>query len=240
MTYQGIFFDLDGTLLPMDNDAFVTGYLSLLSEAVAHLGYTRDTLIPTMWRGVSAMIKNNGTRTNREIFWDCFSATFGEEVYAHAPVFDAFYSNQNEFHKAKALTTPTPLAKQAVALAREKANKVVLATNPFFPAVAVSARLSWADLTFEDFDLVTTYENSRSCKPNPAYFTEITEKLELDPGKCLMIGNNAKEDIWAAKQAGLSAYLLTDCLIDDDGLLKKGLDCPRGTFRELIEYLTSL
>lgn len=237
MKYQGIFFDLDGTLLPMDNDGFIKGYLGLLSKAVAHLGYTPDTMIPTMWQGVAAMVKNDGGRSNFDIFWDYFSKTFGEEVYRHIPTFDAFYADPNGFHKAKAFTTPTPLSKTAVELARAKADKVVLATNPFFPRVAVESRMSWVGLSSADFDLVTTYENSHSCKPNPAYYAEITQKLGLDPTKCLMIGNNAKEDIWAAQKAGLAAYLLTDCLLDEDGLLETGLDCPKGNFEELIGFL---
>jgi HAD superfamily hydrolase (TIGR01549 family) len=240
MQYQGIFFDLDGTLLPMDNDAFIKGYLGLLSKAVAHLGYTPDTMIPTMWKGVAAMVKNDGTCTNFDIFWNYFSNAFGKEVYDHVPTFDAFYADENGFHKAKTLTAPTPLAKQAVELARKKAERIVLATNPFFPRVAVESRLSWAGLSPDDFDLVTTYENSRSCKPNPAYYAEICKKMELDPSQCLMIGNNAKEDIWAAQKAGLSAYLLTDCLIDEEGLLDQGLDCPKGGFAELIELLDRL
>ena len=240
MKCQGIFFDLDGTLLPMDNDTFIKGYLGLLSGAVAHLGYTPDAMIPTMWQGVAAMVKNDGSRTNFDIFWDYFSKAFGNDVYRHIPTFDAFYADANGFHKAKAFTTFTPLSKEAVSLAREKAERVVLATNPFFPRVAVESRLSWVGLTLDDFDLVTTYENSHSCKPNPAYYAEITKKLGLDPAKCLMIGNNAKEDVWAAQKAGLSTYLLTDCLIDDDGLLKKGLDCPKGDFADLIAYLKAL
>ena len=179
MTYQGIFFDLDGTLLPMDNDTFIKGYLGLLSRAVAHLGYKAETMIPTMWKGVAAMVKNDGSRSNFDIFWDYFSKAFGAEVYDHIPHFDAFYSDG--FHKAKAFTTPTPLSKEAVALAREKADCVVLATNPFFPRVAVESRISWVDLSPADFDLITTYENSHSCKPNPAYYVEITQKLGLDP-----------------------------------------------------------
>lgn len=238
MTYQAIFFDLDGTLLPMDNDTFIKGYLGLLSKAVAHLGYTPDTMIPTMWQGVAAMVKNDGSRSNFDIFWDYFSKAFGKDVYDHIPCFDAFYSDG--FHKAKAFTSPTPLAGQAVSLARQKAGCVVLATNPFFPRVAVESRLSWAGLSPADFDLLTTYENSHSCKPNPAYYLEITKKLGLDPSRCLMVGNNAKEDVWAAQKAGLSAYLLTDCLIDEDGLLEKGLDCPKGNFNDLIDFLQNL
>ncbi len=240
MKKQAIFFDLDGTLLPMDNDVFIKGYLGLLSRAVAHLGYKPETMIPTMWKGVAAMVKNDGSRLNFDIFWDYFSAAFGKEVYGHIPTFDAFYSDENGFHKAKAFTAPTPLAKKAVELAHTKAEKVVLATNPFFPRVAVESRLSWAGLSPDDFDLVTTYENSRSCKPNPAYYREICEKLGLDPAKCLMIGNNAEEDVKAAATIGMSTYLLTDCLIDEHDLLAQGLDCPKGSFHELIDYLTTL
>jgi FMN phosphatase YigB (HAD superfamily) len=240
MKYQGILFDLDGTLLPMDNDTFIKGYLGLLSGAVAHLGYKAEVMIPTMWQGVAAMVKNDGSKTNFDIFWEYFSKSFGEKVYGDIPTFDAFYSDPNGFHKAATLTQPTPLAKEAVALARQKADCVVLATNPFFPRVAVESRISWAGLAASDFDLLTTYENSRSCKPNPTYYLEICEKLGLDPGQCLMIGNNAKEDVWAAQKAGLSAFLLTDCLIDEDGLLQKGLDCPKGNFAELIDFLKSI
>ena len=39
MKFDGIFFDLDGTLLPMDNDAFTKGYLGLLAAAVAPYGF---------------------------------------------------------------------------------------------------------------------------------------------------------------------------------------------------------
>lgn len=234
MIYQGIFFDLDGTLLPMDNDVFVKGYLGLLSKAVAPLGYTPDTMIPTMWKGVAAMVKNDGSRTNADIFWDYFSTAFGKKVYDHIPIFDKFYSS--EFHKAKALTAPTPLAAEAVKLARAKAEYVVLATNPIFPRVAVDSRIGWIGISPADFDLITSYENSGSCKPNPAYYTEICKKLSLDPARCLMIGNNAEEDAKAANAAGLDTYLLTDCLIAEGELP----DGKKGSFAELITFLQAL
>ena len=236
MNYQGIFFDLDGTLLPMDNDEFIKGYLGLLSQAVADLGYTPDTMIPTMWRGVAAMVKNDGSRTNFDIFWEYFANAFGKQVFDHIPRFDAFYTDTEGFHKAVRFTAPTPMARQAVEAARTKASCVVLATNPFFPRVAVESRLSWAGLTPADFDLVTTYENSRSCKPNPAYYREICQKLALDPAKCLMIGNNADEDVRAARAARLDTYLLTDCLIAE-GPLPEG---PAGSFAELLDFLHTL
>ncbi|MBO5790566.1 MAG: HAD family hydrolase [Clostridia bacterium] len=233
--YKAILFDLDGTLLPMDNDEFTKGYLGMLSRAVAHLGYTPDTMIPAMWQGVAAMVKNDGSRRNCEVFWETFSRLVGKDVTADIPQFDAFYSG--DFHKAIAFTQPTPNAKKAVSLARGAAERVVLATNPFFPPPAVYARLSWAGLSPDDFDLVTHYENSGSCKPNPYYYTEIAQKLGISPADCLMIGNNVDEDILAAKKAGMDTFLLTDCLIGD---LTKAEVGVQGSFDKLLVFLNSL
>ena len=55
-----------------------------------------------------------------------------------------------------------------------------------------------------------------------------------------MIGNNAEEDVAAAAAVGMDTYLLTECLIDEKGLLEKGLDCPRGSFPDLLAFLKDL
>jgi HAD superfamily hydrolase (TIGR01549 family) len=234
MRYEGIFFDLDGTLLPMDNDAFTKGYLGLLAAAVAPFGFEPKSMLSAMWKGVAAMVKNDGSRPNDKAFWEVFAGLLGDFTYDHIADFDAFYTK--DFHKAVAFTTPTELAAKAVALAREKADKVILATNPFFPRVAVNARLSWTGIDADAFDLITDYENSSFCKPNPAYYLDICEKMGIAPKNCLMIGNNAEEDIAAAQAAGLSTFLLTDCLIAEGELP----ETPKGSFPELIEFLTAL
>lgn len=231
MRYEAILFDLDGTLLPMDNDRFTKGYFHLLAQAARPCGYTEEALIPAMWKGVSAMVKNDGSCTNAERFWTAFADIFGERVYEHVPVFDAFYDGA--FHEAKAFTAPNPLAKEAVSLARERADKVILATNPLFPTNAVATRLGWVGLAPKDFDWITDYSNSGACKPNPAYYSEIANKLSLTPQNCLMVGNNAQEDIEAAEAAGLSSFLVTDCLISSGDLPA----CPQGTFKDLLAFL---
>ena len=235
MKYDAILFDLDGTLLPMDNDMFTKGYLALLSKVAAKAGgYDRETFIKAMWKGVSAMMKNDGRRKNEDVFWDVVAQILGKEVYEYIPVFDAFY--QNEFHETRQLTGPNPLAKEAIALAREHADKVILATNPLFPTVAVHARMSWIGVEPELFDWITDYSNSSTCKPNPAYYLEICEKFGLDPKKCLMIGNNAQEDVEAGTAAGMDLFLVTDWLINNGEMP----DCPQGSFADLIDYLKQL
>lgn len=235
MKLEAILFDLDGTLLPMNNDEFTKGYLALLAKTVSPLGYTADTMIPAMWRGVSAMIKNDGSEKNSDVFWRVFGKHLQKDAARDIPRFDAFYDN--EFHKAVAFTQPTSSAPRAVALAKQKAERVILATNPFFPRAAVRSRLRWAGLLEEDFDLITDYDNSRFCKPNPAYYHEILSRWSLSPDRCLMIGNNADEDIAAAQAAGLSTFLLTDCLIASGDTLP---DTESGSFDELLRYLETL
>ncbi|MBQ2696996.1 MAG: HAD family hydrolase [Clostridia bacterium] len=234
MQFKAILFDLDGTLLPMDYDEFSKGYFHLLTKTAAPYGYEPKSFLSAMMQGVEAIVKNDGKVKNATVFWNVFAGILGEKIRELDPVFDNFY--ETEFHKAKAFTGENPLAKKAVYLAKEKAEKVVLATNPLFPESAVSSRLSWVGLSPEDFDLVTDYDSIGFCKPNPAYFSKIVETLNLSPNECLMIGNNTAEDIKAATAAGLACYLVTDCLIADGPLP----DCEKGTFNELLTFLNSL
>ncbi len=234
MKYKAILFDLDGTLLPMDNDEFARGYFGLLYKSVASLGYEKDAFVDAMWRGVAAMVKNDTDKLNRERFWEVFSGLLGSQVLEHIPSFDDFYTK--DFNKAIAFTQPAPLAREAVRLAREKAGKVVLATNPFFPPVAVMSRLEWAGLKTEDFDHITHYDNSRRCKPNPEYFLEVAGAIETAPSDCLMIGNNTREDIAASQAVGMDTFLITDCLIKEGEMP----ETKKGTFAQLVEYLKSI
>ncbi len=231
--YDAILFDLDGTLLPMDYETFMKEYFKRLAAAVAPCGYDPKGLVPAMWRGVEAMVKNNGEMTNSARFWEVFSGIYGEKVYSDIPVFDSFY--RGDFHNAKSATSPTPLAREIVDLAHKCADKVILATNPLFPRVAVEARMSWVGLSSADFDLVTDYDNSGFCKPNPEYYLDIARKMQIRPERSLMIGNNTLEDASASASAGFSCYLITDCLISECEMP----DCPCGSFADAVEYLKS-
>lgn len=235
MSIKAILFDLDGTLLPMDQEAFTHGYFKELAAAVAHLGIEPQKLIKLVWAGTEAMIKNDGQKTNETVFWDTFAALSGVDTAVFKPVCDQFYSH--EFHRAKRFTGENPRAAEAVRLAHEKADKVVLASNPLFPLVGHATRLSWVGLKPEDFDLVTSYETDSYCKPNPAYYTAICQRLGAAPEECLMIGNDETEDMYAASSIGMKGYLITDCLLPAKNFTWTG---SRGTFSEMLAYLQTL
>lgn len=232
MKLTTVLFDLDGTLLPMDNDEFTKGYFKLLAAKLAPHGYEPKQLVDAIWAGTAAMVKNDGTQSNEYAFWKRFSALYGEKALADKPLFDAFYSN--EFQRAQELCGYNPKAAEAVRLAKEIGFRVVLATNPIFPAVATESRIRWAGLTPADFELYTTYENIGFCKPNPSYYLEITSRLNVTPEECLMVGNDVTEDM-AAKSAGMEVFLLTDCLINRAG--KDIAQYRHGDFDRLLGFL---
>ena len=235
MKLTTVLFDLDGTLLPMDQDEFVKYYFGLLAKKIAPLGYDPKTLAGNIWAGTAAMVKNDGSCTNEEAFWKKFSSIYGEDVRKDEPVFREFY--ENEFSGARASCGFNPKAAETIHTLKKQGFRVVLATNPIFPAVATENRIRWACLEPSDFEVYTTYENSCHCKPNPDYYRDILAQIGADPAECLMVGNDAVEDV-AVEQLGMKVFLLMDCLIN-----KQNADIsqyPNGGFPELADFLNTL
>ena len=230
-----VFFDLDGTLLPMDQDKFLHAYLSGLAVKMAPHGYEPKQLVKSIWKGTEAMILNDGSATNDEVFWKAFSAIYGRDTKIHEPIFEDFYLN--EFQSVAKVCGFDQRAAETICEIKNMGRKVVLATNPLFPAIATHSRVKWAGLDPEDFELITTYENSSHCKPNPQYYQELLNKLGLSAEECLMVGNDVGDDM-VARNLGMQVFLLTDCLIN-----KTGIDIsqyPHGSFPELMNYIRSL
>lgn len=234
MSIKVVLFDLDGTLVPMDQDIFVTDYFKRISKVLAPYGYEPQMLINTIWKGTAEMIKNSGKKTNEDIFWDTAVSVYGEKILADKKVFNKFY--EEEFDKVKAVCGYNPKAKEVVKCLKEMGYKVALATNPIFPERATRWRIAWAGLEPDDFEFYTTYENINYCKPNLNYYKEVAKRIGAKPDECLMVGNDVSDDM-VARQIGMQVFLLTDCLIN-----AKGEDInkyPNGNFDNLMEYIIS-
>lgn len=230
-----ILFDLDGTLLPMDQDTFAKAYVKGLTVAAEPAGYSPLILSTAIMAGTAAMVKNSGDKTNEEIFWDTLERTYGKSVRNDIHMFDEFYAT--DFQKIKDVCGFEPKASELIKRIKETGFRVALATNPLFPKVATESRIRWAGLQPEDFEIYTTYEASRYCKPNLNYYKEILNQLQVEPEECLMVGNDVAEDM-IAQQLGMKVFLLTDCLIN-----KNNTDIatyPSGNFDKLIEYIENL
>ena len=232
---KAILFDLDGTLLPMDQEVFVRDYLGRMAAFLAPHGYDPQSLIKAVWAGTGAMVKNDGKAKNEDVFWYVFNSILGRDAKQDLALFEEFY--RTEFQKAKDSCGFNPMAAETVRQIKAMGYRLILATNPLFPAIATYSRARWAGLNPEDFELVTTYENSRFCKPNPDYYREILGKIALDGSQCLMVGNDVGEDMIAGT-LGMKTFLLTDCLINKTA--EDISQYPHGSFPELLHYIRSL
>ncbi|MBE6584823.1 MAG: HAD family hydrolase [Ruminococcaceae bacterium] len=227
-----VLFDLDGTLLPMDQEQFVKAYFGGLCAVMVPKGYRPDDVIKAIWSGTEAMVRNDGSSKNEARFWQKFNELLGE---CDNETFDYYY--QNEFDKVSASCGFTPRAKEIIELVKSRGLTPVLATNPIFPPVATHCRIRWAGLDESDFAFVSNYENSTFCKPNPAYYQEILDRLGLCADECVMVGNDATEDL-AAKKLGIDVFILTDCLINKHG--ENLCAIPHGSFDELEKFICEL
>ena len=232
MDINTILFDLDGTLLPMDQEKFVNGYFKMLAAKLVPYGYEPQQLINAILAGIEAMIKNDRRQLNEDAFWKRFVDIYGDKVLADKPVFEDFY--KNEFQDARSFCGFNPKAAETVRLLKDKGYRVVLATNPLFPSIATESRIRWARLEPSEFDLYTTYENTSYCKPNLDYYRDILKRIDCRPEECLMVGNDVGEDM-VVEALGLQVFLLTDCLINTQ---KKDITAyPHGSFEQLLSML---
>jgi len=235
MIRDTIFFDLDGTLLPLDMDAYVSRFMELIEgldfgEELSK-AFDRDTMRNAFY---FMMSPKHPKRTNEEAFFDSVENQTKIKRTDIEPYFEKFY--EDHFHKLKFATKREPIAREIIDVLKGKNYKLVLATNPLFPKIATQMRLGWAGLAEDDFIYISTFDNSRFSKPHLNYYNEILEKLSLDPKQCFMVGNNVEEDL-CTKELGFEVFLLTEYIIGDIG---KAPECEKGSYSDLLSWAESL
>ena len=209
---KAVFFDLDGTLLPLNEDEFTKLYFGMLCKRMAPFGYNPEELVNVIWTGTKKMYLNDGTKTNEEVFWKTFEEFYGKEKLKDKDFIDEFYTN--EFRKTKNSCDENPYALDIIKYCHDMNLITVLSTNPIFPKEGTKTRMSFIGLKESDFDYVTTYENSNFCKPNPAYFKMLLKKFNLKSDEVILFGNNTYEDGECAYACGIKCYMVGDYIIN--------------------------
>lgn len=225
-----VLFDMDGTLIPFQQDEFIKVYFGELCKKLAPLGYDPDHTVKSVWAGTRAMVKNDGSCLNSDRFWQVFRE-MNEGMPDAKPLCDEFYTN--EFRRAEAVVRYKADRRPLMEKLRAAGFRLALATNPMFPADGMYTRLSWVGLSKDDFDYITHYDNCRFCKPHPQYFADIAEELGVTPSECLMIGNSVQDDM-AAAMAGMKVFLVPEWL--ENPAEEDYSALPQGTLDEAVEY----
>ena len=241
MKKKVILFDLDGTLLPQDQEEFIKVYFGALVGRLARMGLPASTaeeqkaLASAVWVGTKAMMTNDGSKTNEERFFEGFESVSGVNLLSRKPEFDSFY--ENEFQAVGEICGRNPLVKQVVEELKGRGYRVAIATNPLFPLIANKHRVKWAGMDINDFEFCTCYENSCYCKPRLEYYQGILEHLGVSAEECVMVGNDVREDM-VARKLGMDVFLVTDCLINADN---EDIDqFAHGGFDNLVEFVQKL
>jgi len=230
-----ILFDLDGTLLPIDEKTFVELYFGLMGRYFAPLGFDPKTFIQNVWAGTKAMKDNLGPDSNETLFWKVFRTIQPGLPTNIEALFLTFYETQ--FDLVQPSSSTNPLSNQIVQLAKEKGYRIALATNPLFPKIATLKRLNWAGLHPNDFELITTYETSHASKPSKVYYQEVVQALGVSFEECIMIGNDALED-GITQSFGMDFYLVTDQLINSQHIDVSTYH--QGSLKDLLQMIQSL
>ena len=230
---RAILFDLDGTLLDSDMDVFLPHYFKILSARMAHL-VPPDEFVSHLMQASNVMIANDGRATNEEVFAAAFYPLAGHSRQELEPIFMDFYAN--DFPALRQYTRRKPEARPVVQQAFDLGYDVAIATNPLFPATAIEQRMEWAGVADFPYRLVTTYENSRACKPNLLYFEHILETISHRADACLVVGDEDMDMV--AAHLGCTTFFI---LPSENGGLDPATPEPayRGTLADLGVLLES-
>lgn len=235
-TYRAIFFDLDGTLLPMELDEFLGAYFEAIAAFVARRGLDAASFSAGLKAGIGAMADHDDERTNFDAFWEAFFQHADRDAADWEELLTGFY--ERDFGSIGADVVPNPAAARAIETLAAKGYPLVLATMPMFPRRAVEWRLTWAGIDPARFARITSFENSTSVKPKRAYYAENVAACGLVGEDVLMVGNNTVEDL-AAQKLDADAFLVTDHLLDPtDGFDLAGVQ--HGTMEEFAAWTETL
>lgn len=203
---KAVLLDLDDTLIGNPTESFVTNYIAALVRYLENRldieGVGRAVLDATK----QVALNQDPLRTNAETFYARMRPMLPVDPAAFDAAAADFYAQV--YPQLRSGTEPRPVARPLVDWLLAEGYRVVVATNPFFPRVAVEQRLDWAGLPVTDvpFALVTTLENMHFSKPHPQYYEEILARLGVQASEAIMVGDDWKNDIAPAACAGLNVY----------------------------------
>jgi FMN phosphatase YigB (HAD superfamily) len=218
----------------MDMDEFVQKYFHEMGKMFHDLIDGR-VLAKHVMECTELMVKNGEDRRNENVFFTRFSELVDGDLAVYQARFDEFYDTR--FLNARSATHQSEFMIKAVKLLQDKGYELVLATNPLFPIKANHHRIHWAGLSPDDFSYISSFESNKYCKPNLEYYREVLSGIDRSAEECMMVGNDALEDMVAAK-LGIKTYLIEDHLLNKHNVEIKA--DHRGRYEDFYVFVQAL
>ena len=226
---KSIIFDLDSTLLQMDQDLFLKLYFKGIQDKFSPLTSDINGFMKAFGIAAYNIIKNDGKVTNKEYFFNMINSSI--DIANLEDIFMSYYLN--EFKEISRIVDKTKYPKLIIEELKKKGYKLYLATNPLFPDLCTYERISWAGLSKDDFEYISTYENSSYCKPRLEYYLDFANKNNIDLANSIMIGNDVDDDFMYLPEY-VEKILVTNHLINKNNKDLTEYHCM--SIEELYEY----
>jgi len=201
-----VLWDLDGTLVRIHRRVFASLMPLVASAAFA------DMLPP--WQFLAALRQvlprvraNDSAESNHDLLVGLIAERTGcrsERVDARLQ-----WLSGVGFPLLRWCFRPRRGAPQLVAELADRGLAQVVATNPLWPLQTVRARLAWAGIDAGRFGFIAAGQTMSRSKPRVDYYRELLEKLGVEPQHCVMIGNDARNDV-PATALGIPVYLIDE------------------------------
>ena len=181
-----VFVDYDGTLTKNSEEEFMKAYFYAFSKKADLPIETAQKLV---MESVYGAIKDESSNENMfDKFFDRFvvaMAPYGHHDRKHwIDFFMDFY--RNEFDYVKTVIVPND---ELIDKIKTSNYQFIFASNPIQPKIAMIKKIGFVGLSEDNFIYIAYMENSTYAKPNPKFFKEIIDKLNLNPSDCIMIGD---------------------------------------------------
>jgi FMN phosphatase YigB (HAD superfamily) len=228
---KAVFFDLDGTLVDVKMNDFISSYIEGLACHFTDIA-RRYTVSSALREAMLVLLSGaDGFDSNEKLFFAVLRQRLEIEP-------DLFFRRLESYcadglAALRPLIRPLPLARQILDVCRARGLRMVVATNPIFPRPIIDARLAWGGFADFPFDLVTSIENTRYCKPDPRFFSDLLDSFGLAPEEAIMIGNDTEHDL-AAHGVGIPTFLVDTWLVDRGARFTPDF---RGGHRDLLLFL---
>lgn len=203
-----ILFDLDGTLADVDIEAFKRDYFALLWKHFSKHMSLKLYEESIHYASHKMMNEPHPDKTNQAAFFETF---FRRTL---CPL-DVMYLEMERFYlldfpRLKRYVCPKRGINNVLTELKNDGFNLVLATNPTFPLEVILMRLEWGGVDSVFFDFITSYEIMYSCKPTSFYFQEIIKRINKEPEKCIMIGNDKVNDT-GGEVIGIKTCIIENC-----------------------------